>query len=351
MKLLLLFLGFFVTGAALTQTYYPAQELTMVGKVMDTPAPFHRIDTLRYPDIPAVVKDKGIASAGLAISFRSNSNAIYAKWCTNSQYSIPNMTSIAYRGVDLYIKKDGAWQYAGVGMSQNGGNCNSAKLVDHLGQEEREFLLYLPLYSETQSLEIGVDEGASMKAGAQPFGKKVLVYGSSIVQGASASRPGLAYPAILSRQTGLDFLNLGMSGVAKMEREVADLVAEQEADVYLLDCIPNSSPEQVTERTGYLIRRIRELHPDAPIILMQSVIRESGYFDREIGERVRKQNENAYREFTNLQQEGVKNLHFIPAEELLGDDHEGTADGTHPNDLGFDRMVRLIKPVVLSVLE
>src|SRR5690606_17337574 len=122
------------------------------------------------------------------------------------------------------------------------------------------------------------------KPGEQPFHHRILVYGSSIVQGASASRPGLAYPARLSRSTGLNFLNLGMGGSAKMEKEVADMIADIPADAFVLDCVPNSFPAEIRERTGYLIKTIRAKHPQAPIIVMQSVIRETGYFNRVTGE-------------------------------------------------------------------
>ncbi len=81
----------------------------------------------------------------------------------------------------------------------------------------KECLLYLPLYDQVDQVEIGVAKNAMIEAAATPFKKRILVYGSSIVQGASASRPGLAYPARMSRETGLNFLNLGFSGSAKME--------------------------------------------------------------------------------------------------------------------------------------
>lgn len=144
---------------------------------------------------------------------------------------------------------------------------------------------------------------------------------------------------------------MGMSGVAKMEKAVVDMLADYKADAYLLDCIPNSSPEQVSERTGYLLTTLRENHPQAPIVLMQSLIREHGYFNQEVGKRNLQQNQNAHSEFLKVQQNGIENLHFINAEDLLGSDHEGTVDGTHPNDLGYERMIQEIRPVILSLFE
>lgn len=330
--------------------YHNAINFTMIGKIMPTDQPYHRVDTTKYNSLPQAIKVKLTRSAGIAISFKSNSTSIHAKWCTDSRYPSAGMTPIAYRGLDLYIKNDGKWQFASVATPRNGKNCNEDKLIANLTDQEKEFLLYLPGYSTIDNLSIGVDNEAEITKGEYPFTKKILVYGSSIVQGAGASRPGMIYTSRLSRLTGYDFLNLGMSGSAKMEREVADMVSDIPADAYLLDCIPNSSPQQVLERTAYLMESIREKNPNAPIIVMQSVIRESSYFDQKLGEKVKQQNINIYKEFFKQHKQGMKNIYFIFADKLLGDDHEGTVDGTHPNDLGFDRMIQVIQPQIVEIL-
>lgn len=329
--------------------YTDASTLRRVGALLPGQPGYHRIDTAAYPDLPAGVKKLLTHSAGLAISFTTNSATIAARWCVTNATPYNNMTAIANKGLDLYIKKDGRWQFAGVGRPDS--VCSDAVVVKNMDRSEKECLLYLPLYDELKSLSVGIDEGASIRPGGDPFRKRVLIYGSSIVQGSSASRPGMAYPARLTRQTGVQFLNLGLSGSARMEAAAADLVAAIPADAYVLDCVPNSSPEQVTQRTAHLVRTIRSKHPQAPIILVQSIIRESGYFDRNIGDRVRQQNANMLREFEQLQQQGVTHLYFISAEELLGDDHEGTTDGTHPNDIGFDRMLQVLQPEILKTLK
>ena len=318
---------------------------------MPTDEPFHRVDTTKYTHLPEAVKLRLTRSAGIAIAFKSTSPSIYAKWCTDIKSSGPAMTPIAQKGLDLYIKKEGQWQFAGVGRPRNGTLCAEDKLIGNLADGEKEFLLYLPGYSTVTSLEIGIEPGASLTAGDYPFHKKVLVYGSSIVQGAGASRPGMIYTSILARQTGYDFLNLGLSGSAKMEKEVADLVADIAADAYILDCIPNSSPKEVLDRLGYLMQIVRKKNPTAPILVLQSVIRESGYFDQKLGDKVKQQNKNTYREFLKQHQAGMENIYFLFADHLLGKDHDGTVDGTHPNDLGFHRMVEVIRPQLVQMLE
>ena len=347
-----LFIGMGVHASARpadSLVYTDAQQFTLIGKPLPGGSYFHRVDTAAYPALPPAVKQLLTNSAGLAISFTTNSTQIAAKWCTDERKPGSNMTAIAYEGLDLYIKRDGKWQFAGVGRPATS-TCNEYTLVENMEQGTKECLLYLPLYDETVSLQVGVEADATIKAGPNPFNKNILIYGSSIVQGASASRPGLAYPARLSRETGYQFLNLGVSGNAKMEPAVADMVAAMDMDAFILDCVPNASPEEVTERTANLVRTIRAKHPDVPIIAIQSIFREGGNFNRAIAERVAAQNVNFKHEIEQLQQE-VDGLYLITEDGLLGDDHEASVDGTHPNDMGFDRMLQKIRPAVLEILK
>lgn len=48
--------------------------------------------------------------------------------------------------------------------------------------------------------------------------------------------------------------------------------------------------------------------------------------------------------------EDVTNLHYIPGDDLLGDDAEGAADASHPNDLGFMRQAAVMEPIIRHAL-
>lgn len=329
--------------------YTDAQQLTIIGKSMPSTNTYDRADTLQYNSLPARVKQLLTNTAGVVISFKTNSSSIAAKWCVTQSKAYPNLTAIANKGLDLYIKRNGKWQAAGIGKPT--GVCSEGVLVAHMDNSEKECLLYLPIYDSVRSLQIGVDAKANLQAGVEPFKKRILIYGSSIVQGSGASRSGMAYPAQLSRLIGLNFLNLGLSGSAKMEREVADMVAEIPADAYVLDCVPNTNAELITERTAYLVNCIRKAHPEAPIIVMQSIVREQGYFDQQVGASVKNQNINIQKEVMKLLNKQVKHLHFITSEGLIGNDHEGSVDGTHPNDLGYYRMTQQLAPRLMEILK
>lgn len=330
-------------------TYTDGFDLNLIGQAYPLQKSYHRIDTVLHHDLPPVIKRLFTQAAGLAISFKTNSPRIVAKWCVTNSKTGNNMTQIMNKGLDLYIKRDGVWQFAGVGRPA--GVCNEYTLIENMGTNEKECLLYLPLYDEVKSLWVGIDSGYNITAGQDPFKRKrVVVYGSSITQGASASRPGMAYLARLSRETGVNLINLGLSGNGKMEKEVANMIANISADAFILDCFANPSPQQITEKTAYLVKAIRAVHSNVPIVMIQNGFSESGNFNSAVAGIMRMKNKNVHAEFKKLKNQGVKNIYLIYSDNLLGNDHEATADGIHPNDLGFDRMLQVIKPKLLKIL-
>lgn len=330
--------------------YTEASTLYMSGKAFNTVNPYHRIDTAKYPALPKAVKRLLTHSAGLAVCFTSNSTAIFAKWCLNNPIDYNNMTAIDSRGLNLYVQKNGKWQFAGVAKPENK-NCTQVLIVEHMAEGEKKFLLYLPTYNEVSSLEIGVKKGSTIKSYPDAFKKRVIVYGSSITQGASASRSGLAYPAILSRHLGYDFVNVGVSGSAKMEPAVVAMVNDIQGDAYLLDCIPNSSVQQIKDRTYNMVMAIQKAHPGKPIILLNSIDREQGFVDIKMGNSVIAQNRVADSIGHMLLNKHTKDFYFIDTRGFFGDDHEGSTDYAHPNDLGMFRFVQKLEPQVADILK
>lgn len=332
--------------------YTNATTLTLYGKPGASGPHFHRVDTARYNDMPSAVKTLSTHSAGMVIAFKTNSPAIHARWTVKSPIRFSNnMTAIGSRGLDLYIKRDNQWIFAGAGRPDDS-TFSTHKIVDNMADGEKECLLFLPLYIELVSLEIGVEEGASVRPLRIPWKGKVVIYGSSITQGASASRPGMAYPAQLARHLGYEFVNLGFSGSGKMEESVGRMVADvSDVDLFILDCAANPSPEQIAERAENFVKHIRERHPDVPILMIESVIRDGGTFDQKIRQRVSDQNKNFRNAYSRLVKGGMKQLYILHGDDLLGNDHEASVDGIHPNDLGFDRMLKLIEPKVRETLD
>lgn len=330
--------------------YTDAATFYMSGKLFRTNNPYQRIDTAKYPALPPPVKRLLTHSAGLAICFTSNSTSISAKWCISKPLTYSNMTTINSQGLNLYVEKKGKWQFAGVGKPGTK-KCAEALIVENMEKGEKNFLLYLPTYNELNSLEIGVQQGSTIKSMANAFKKRIAVYGSSVTQGASASRSGLAYPAVLSRHLGYDFINIGMSGSAKMEPSVVAMVNDVEADAYLLDCIPNASVQQIKDRTMNMVMAIQKAHPGKPIILLNSISREQGFVDTKMGATVVAQNRAADSIANVLLTKHTKDFYFIDVKNFFGDDHEASTDYAHPNDLGSYRFVQNLEPIVAGILK
>ena len=70
------------------------------------------------------------------------------------------MTPIVNKGLDLYIKRNGKWQAAAVGRPSK--TCSETVMIRNMDDSEKECLLYLPLYDELKSLEIGIEPGAKI---------------------------------------------------------------------------------------------------------------------------------------------------------------------------------------------
>ena len=152
--------------------YVDAATLTVIGKSMPTPKLFQRVDTARY-ELWQPVKNYSAFSTGLAVVFRTDSRTIRARWKTGGYGLGHNMTAIARKGLDLYIERDGQWVYAGFGWPK-GDNHDSA-LVEYMDEGEKTCLVYLPLWDEVLSLELGIDGDSRIEAVPNPFRHRIVV--------------------------------------------------------------------------------------------------------------------------------------------------------------------------------
>ncbi|HEY0666591.1 MAG TPA: SGNH/GDSL hydrolase family protein [Sphingobacteriaceae bacterium] len=354
-KVAAIFIFISLSAAAMGQDstafkFIDGHHLSVSGRGFTSSVNYHRLDTLDRRFLPRSVQKLALNSAGLFISFKTDAKAIRLVWRLAEWKDQWNMTPLAVNGLDLYGMKDGSWQY--VASAKPTGVENSAILISNLDGVLRNYRLYLPLYTEIKDVKIGVNSSAIIqKADAQTHPvKNVVIYGSSITQGASASRPGMAYPSIISRKMGIGTINLGFSGSGKMEMEIVDVLARIPADVYILDCVANPLPQQIKERAYDFVSKLRSLKPGIPIIMVESIFRETGHWDQLIGERTRQQNIEFRNAYTRLKKDKVKDLYYVRSKDLIGNDHEATIDGTHLTDAGFirisDRISKSIKKVI-----
>jgi hypothetical protein len=293
-------------------------------------------------------------SAGMSVRFVTDADAIHARWKLRSaSLALAHMAASGVSGVDLYVKENGAWRWIGIGEAEKS-SINEYKLISNITPQKREYQLYLPLYNGVESVEIGLPEKAAIEKAA-PYSidkaKPIVFYGTSIVQGAVASRPGMAYPSILGRRLSRPIINLGFSGNGRMEPETVELVAEIDAAIYVVDCLPNlSTGAEVAERTPKLVEILRKKRPETPIVLIENLNYPNAMFEQIKQQKYQDKNKALRRVYQNLIQSGVKNIRYVRGENLIGADGEATVDGIHPTDLGFMRIADVLEPILKKAL-
>lgn len=348
-SILVLALLVLFSGKGFTQlAWYSADRLPLLGKISDN-------TETRYERLPLSLKDSlrkpvwnlGKNSAGLAVRFRSNSTRIAAKWEVTRDNVMSHMTPTGIKGLDLYALVDEKWLF--VNSAQPKGLKNQVEIIGQMNAVMREYLLYLPLYDGIASLEIGIDSLSELAEPAvqQPGrSKPVVCYGTSILQGGCATRPGMAHTNILSRWLNREFINLGFSGNAKLDYEIAAVISSCDASVILLDFVPNATVQEIEERTEKFYRIIRKKLPEAPIIFIENPDYPKAVFDLKNKVLIREKNAALAKVFNHLRESGEKNVRLLSASGMIGFDGEATVDGVHFTDLGFIRYAEFLYPVL-----
>ena len=311
---------------------------------------FYRLDSLDALNLPKRVQELSRNTAGLNLNFKTNSRSIHLKWEVDEYRNLWNMTPLAVNGFDLYAWNGTSWQF--VSSAKPSDTQSSDVIIRNLDGEMRNYRLYFPLYSGVDQVQVGIDKTSEILSQDDFLAprKKAVIYGSSITQGASASRPGMAFSSIISRDLQMELINLGFSGSGKMEIEVAEILGTMQPDLFILDCVPNPSPEQIRERAIPFIRELRRAQPNTPILMVESVFRENAHWDSKWNERMIDQNKAFRKAFETLKEQGYKHLYYIPSEELIGNDHEATIDGVHFTDLGHFRIAARISESIKEIL-
>lgn len=334
--------------------YKDASAFPVYGKVADkTSTRYERLPS----ELQGVSRDAvwylGRHSAGLFIRFRSNSTSIHARWESTFDNSMTHMTDTGTKGLDLYTIVDGEWRH--VCSAQPQGKKSERKIIANMDPVEREYMLYLSLYDGVSSLEIGVDEGATLDLPAvdRPSREKpVVMYGTSILQGGCANRPGMAHTNIIGRRLDREVINLGFSGNALLDMEIAHLMAGvEDPGLFVLDYAPNAYAHLIDESGEAFFRVIRDAHPDVPVIFIEDVIFPHTIYDKAIREEVTKKNEAQKRLYDKLKKSGERKIYYIRAEGMIGDDGEATVDGIHFTDLGAMRYVDHVLPTIRKALK
>tara|TARA_B100001029_G_scaffold179625_1_gene189974 strand:+ start:1124 stop:2251 length:1128 start_codon:yes stop_codon:yes gene_type:complete len=332
--------------------WYDVKELGVEGKGWsDTKKFFDRLPSKAQGLVRDRVWDLSRDSAGMCFRFVSDSPNIYVRYeLSRESLSMTHMAATGHSGVDLYAQ-DGMGIDRWVAVVRPGKQKMDTTLAKDLAPGSRRYTLYLPLRNGVESLEIGVVKGQSFTALSPRNEKPIVFYGTSIMHGACASRPGMAFPSILGRRLRRPIINLGFAGNGRMEIEVGSLLVELNPCVFVIDCLPNMNESTVSERAVPLVKKIRETHEKTPILLVEDRSFTSTRFFPARKKRHQKNRialKNAFKELQNL---GLKNIFYLDGDNLLGQDGEAATDGSHPSDLGMVRYADAYEPALRAILK
>lgn len=301
-------------------------------------------------------------SAGLFIKFMSNASDIVVRYTVQNKgsFAMNHMPATGVSGIDLYaIDHSGKWVWA-PGKFSFGDTIEyrfSSLVVDRMFKDrDSEFRLFLPLYNSVNWLQIGVANEAHFIPIPLALEKPVVVYGTSIAQGACATRPGLAWTAILQRRLDRPLINLGFSGSGKLEQPVLDLMGEINAKIYVLDCLPNLtssagfSDGEIEKRVRAAVKLLQQKHPLTPILLAaHSSGNTVAIIDTAKQNEYEKVNNVLRNTFTQLINEGTVNIYLLDNKQI-DLDIDATVDGLHPNDIGMMKYANAYEQLIRTII-
>ena len=313
----------------------------------------------RFPaavlDDPAVnptARLKGRNTSGGLLRFRTDSRAMAVRATVRPQITChERMPRCATDGFDLFEVTPEGPRFRRCAVSNDAVQPTEFTLpllappaAPESSRRFREWMIYLPLACEVKRLEIGLEPGAAVEAPTPHARRKPLVfYGSSITQGIGASRPGSTYPARVCRAFDAPLINLGLAGGCKGELPIAEAVAEIDAELFVLDYEHNAVVcEHLVKTHEPFFRRVRELRPDLPILVMSRGDNPDPKWTAVIRQTVDDAIARGDRKVWFL--DGA--THFAEFEDPL----EGTVDGCHPTDLGFWAMSRNVSAKIREIL-
>ena len=305
----------------------------------------------RMPDSIAQTVSEGVAHAnkmtsGGRIKFRTNSPyvAIHTKSPGIGQMAQFALTGSA--GFDLYVGKKE--EYAGVFIPPRSITDGFESVVRFESRKEREITINFPLFSLISEVYIGLDEKTTVKKTSGYKHKKPIVfYGSSITQGACATRPGNSYVNMVARALQTDYISLAFTGNAKGEDAIANYIKDLDMSAFVYDYDHNApDAEHLAATHQRMFNVIRKANPELPIVMMSAP-----YYMPD--ENAKKRAAIIKKTYDDAIAAGDKNVYFIDGKTLMKyAKQDGFADylGCHPNDLGFYSMAQALIPKLKKLL-
>ncbi len=340
-------------------TYVDAQDLRIINKAFDdTARPYWRLPAYLQDSVRPDLWARQQCSTGIAVRFATDSKRVGVQYNLLNNFHMVHMADTGTKGTDLYIfEGDSVWRHVNTNrpyLKDKETYLCEATYVENLDGKMHEYMIYLPLYDGIEQLKVKVDSGATITKGNPDLitsDKRVVAYGTSILQGGCASRTGMGPTAIMSRELNCEVVNLGFSGEGKQDACMARAMGTiPNVDVFLIDPVPNCTEMQCDTLTYDFIKILRTAQPNAKIVMLEGPMYPYSRYDSFFANYLPKKNAAFRRNYDKLKAEDPRNLYYVTSEGLDGPEDDGTVDGIHLTDLGFRHYADKMVPILRALL-
>ena len=340
--------------------YVDAQQLRIINKSFpDTERTYSRLPASLKDSVRPDLWNRQECSTGIGVRFATNSTRIGVKYQLLWDFHMVHMADTGTKGTDLYtFEGDSAWRHVNTTrpyLKDKENKIVESTYVSNLDGQMHEYMIYFPLYDGIEQLSVKVDSGAIITPGSLELirpDRRIVAYGTSIMQGGCASRTGMVMTNIFSRKLNAEVINLGFSGEAKMDSCVARAINRiPDVDMILLDPIPNCTEMMCDTLTYGFVKIIADAHPTTPIVFVAGPMYPYTRYDRELGAYLPRKNEKALANIRRLQDEGYNNIYWVDSVGLDGPEDDGTVDGIHLTDLGFVHYANHLLPLLQTLMK
>jgi len=322
-------------------------------KIFGLPEVYKENKLTRLPEelikrLPEAYGRFGRRCHGARFGFKTNSSVFKIKAEYETLSPDIGMSIFACQSFEVFIGEKSRSEFAGL-VYPSDYDTKCFERTFYKGNDTEEITVFFPRNEIVKSIEIFIEDGADILSPDEyKYPVPVVFYGSSITEGGHANNVSVGYNAILSRHLGFDYINLGFSGSAKGETEMAEYISMLDMSVFVYDYDFNAdSARQLRDTHSRFFNIIREKHKKLPVIMMSRP--KANYNEEE-----KQRREIIFNTYKRAKDSGDENVYFLDGEAFFGSDDDKylcSTDGTHPNDLGFYRMAQLIEPILKKILE
>ena len=296
-------------------------------------------------DLSNIVNKHGLHtdSAGLYIAFETDAKSIVFNFTLKGGSTSTESNDDTENAFDLYSFENGKWgSVQDFHLPANVAPYEVNSTYNNTSGTTKKYILLFPLYNGVADKEFTLTIPKEAKFYDRNFfgedkRKHILIYGTSITQGANPSKVGLAYTSRLLFDQKREIINMGFSGHAFMCKDITDYVTDIPSAVFFIDPTMNMTGATISRakvNAEYMIKTYRKKHPKTPIVMVSQ-------FDGNLtsaDDGTEGPFGQAMKEVVDEIKKEVGNLHFLARDNFIPEGSirdTGKGDLTHPGDEGM----------------